>query len=120
MVLNFTRFFCHESCGFCTPCRVGGRLMNDLVEKVMVGYATSYDIEELKKIGDVMRTAAHCGLGATAPNAVLDTLNKFPGTYSKRLVNKSYEPAFNLEKALEVSRHLTGRDDEEAHLRLGN
>ena len=120
MVLNFSRFFCHESCGFCTPCRIGGRLMNDLVEKVMVGYATSYDLEELKKIGIVMKKTAHCGLGSTAPNPVLDTLEKFPGTYSKRLVNKSYEPAFNLEKALEVSRHLTGRDDEEAHLRLGN
>ena len=120
MVLNFTRFFCHESCGFCTPCRIGGRLMNDLVEKVMVGYATSYDIEELKKIGRVLKKSAHCGLGSTAPNAVLDTLQKFPATYSRRLVNKSYEPAFNLEKALEVSRRLTGRDDEEAHLRLGN
>ena len=120
MVLNFTRFFSHESCGFCTPCRVGGRLMNDLVEKVMVGYATSYDIEELKRISQVMKKTAHCGLGSTAPNAVLDTLEKFPGTYSKRLVNKSYEPAFNLDKALEVSRHLTGRDDDEAHLRLGN
>ena len=120
MVLNFSRFFCHESCGFCTPCRIGGRLMNDLVEKVMVGYATSYDLEELKKIGMVMKKTAHCGLGSTAPNPVLDTLEKFPGTYSKRLVNKSYEPAFNLESALEVSRHLTGRDDEEAHLRLGN
>jgi len=120
MVLNFTRFFSHESCGFCTPCRVGGRLMNDLIEKVMVGYATSYDISELKKIGLVMQKTAHCGLGATAPNPVLDTLEKFPGTYSKRLVNKSYEPAFNLEAALEVSRHLTGRDDEGAHLRLGN
>jgi [NiFe] hydrogenase diaphorase moiety large subunit len=120
MVLNFTRFFCHESCGFCTPCRIGGRLMNDLVEKVMVGYATSYDIHELKKIGRVLQKSAHCGLGTTAPNAVLDTLQKFPGTYSRRLVNKSYEPAFNLDKALEVSRQLTGRDDEEAHLRLGN
>jgi [NiFe] hydrogenase diaphorase moiety large subunit len=120
MVLNFTRFFCHESCGFCTPCRIGGRLMNDLVEKVMVGYATSYDISELKKIGLVMKKTAHCGLGSTAPNPVLDTLKKFPGTYSKRLINTSYEPAFNLESALEVSRHLTGRDDERAHLELGN
>jgi [NiFe] hydrogenase diaphorase moiety large subunit len=120
MVLNFTRFFCHESCGFCTPCRVGGRLMNDIVEKVMVGYATSHDIAEMKKIGQVLKRSSHCGLGSTAPNAVLDTLKKFPGTYSRRLVNKSHEPSFNLDKALEVSRHLTGRDDEEAHLRLGN
>ena len=94
--------------------------MNDLIEKVMVGYATRHDIEELKNICEVMKKTAHCGLGSTAPNAVLDTLQKFPTTYAKRLVNKSYEPAFNLDKALEVSRHLTGRDDEEAHLRLGN
>jgi len=94
--------------------------MNDLLEKVMVGYATSYDIQEMKKIGLLMKKTAHCGLGSTAPNPVLDTLEKFPGTYSKRLVNKSYEPAFNLESALEVSRHLTGRDDEGAHLRLEN
>ena len=120
MVLNFTRFFCHESCGFCTPCRVGGHLMNDLIEKVMVGYATSHDIEELKRICKVMQNASHCGLGSTAPNAVLDTLEKFRSTYSKRLVNKSHEPSFNLDQALEVSRHLTGRDDEEAYLRLGN
>lgn len=120
MVLNFTRFFSHESCGFCTPCRVGGQLMKDLVEKVMVGYATSYDIQELRSIGLLMKKAAHCGLGSTAPNPVLDTLEKFPGTYSKRLINESYEPAFNLESALEVSRRLTGRDDEAAHLRQVN
>jgi [NiFe] hydrogenase diaphorase moiety large subunit len=48
---------------------------------------------------------------------VLDTLDKFPGIYSKRLLNRSYEPAFDLDAALEVSRHITGRDDEAAHIR---
>lgn len=117
MVQNFTRFFCHESCGFCTPCRIGGRLMKDLLEKVMVGHATSYDLNEMKKIGEVMQKTAHCGLGATAPNPVLETMQKFPGTYSKRLLNRSYEPAFDLDAALEVSRRITGRDDEAAHIR---
>jgi len=117
MVQNFSRFFCHESCGFCTPCRVGGVLMKDLVEKVMVGHATVYDLKELKKIGQVMQKTAHCGLGATAPNPVLDTLKKFPAIYSERLVNRSYEPAFDLDAALEVSRRITGRDDEGAHIR---
>ena len=120
MVLNFATFFCHESCGFCTPCRVGGELVKALIEKVMVGYATSHDIDEVKRLGRVMKNSSHCGLGSTAPNAVLDTLKKFPATYSKRLVNKSHEPSFNLDQALEVSRRLTGRDDEEAYLRLGN
>jgi len=117
MVRNFARFFCHESCGFCTPCRIGGVLMRNLVEKVMVGHATSYDINEMKKIGQVMKQTAHCGLGSTAANPVLETLKKFPGIYSKRLLNRSYEPAFDLDAALEVSRHMTGRDDEAAHIR---
>ena len=117
MVQNFSRFFAHESCGFCTPCRIGGTLMKNLVNKVIVGHATSYDIAEMKNIGLVMQKTAHCGLGSTAPNPVLDTLNKFPGIYSKRLLNRGYEPAFDLDAALEVSRHITGRDDEAAHIR---
>lgn len=117
MVDNFTRFFAHESCGFCTPCRVGGTLMKNLVNKVIVGHATRYDIAEMENIGLVMQKTAHCGLGATAPNPILDTLHKFPGIYSKRLLNRSYEPAFDLDAALDVSRHITGRDDEAAHIR---
>jgi len=117
MVENFTRFFAHESCGFCTPCRVGGAMMKRLLNKVMVGHATSYDIAEMENIGQVMQKTAHCGLGATAPNPILETLHKFPGIYSKRLLNRSYEPAFDLDAALEVSRHITGRDDEAAHIR---
>jgi len=117
MVQNFTHFFCHESCGFCTPCRVGGSLMKDLIEKVITGHATRYDLNEMRNIGLVMKQASHCGLGATAPNHVLDTLNKFPDIYSKRLANTGYEPAFDLDAALEVSRQLTGRDDDGAHIR---
>jgi [NiFe] hydrogenase diaphorase moiety large subunit len=118
MVLNFARFFTHESCGFCTPCRVGGRLMNDLVEKVMVGFATRYDLKEMERIGMVMKTTAHCGLGATAPNPILDTLAKFPGIYSKRLHDTSHTPAFDMRKALDTSRLLTSREDEGAYLEL--
>lgn len=117
MVQNFAQFFCHESCGFCTPCRVGGALLRDLVDKVIVGHATRYDLKEMQNIGLVMQQASHCGLGATAPNPVLDTLGKFPDIYSKRLVNRGYEPAFDLNAALEVSRQLTGRDDDAAFIR---
>lgn len=117
MVQNFSRFFRHESCGFCTPCRVGGALMSNLVDKVLVGHATRYDIQEMQNIGLIMQTTSHCGLGTTAPNPVLDTLSKFPGIYSSRLLSRSYEPAFDLDAALETSRRLTGRDDEGAHIR---
>ena len=116
MVQNFTHFFCHESCGFCTPCRVGGALMKNLIDKVIVGHATRNDLREMENIGQVMRQNSHCGLGATAPNPVLDTLDKFPDIYTKRLANRGFEPAFDLDAALEESRRITGRDDKEAHI----
>ena len=91
--------------------------MKDLLNKVIVGHATAYDLNEMKKIGLLMKKTAHCGLGTTAPNPILDTMEKFPGIYSKRLLNRSYEPAFDLDAALDDSRHITGRDDEAAHIR---
>ncbi|MDB4575954.1 NAD(P)H-dependent oxidoreductase subunit E [bacterium] len=116
MVQNFSHFFCHESCGFCTPCRVGGPLMKNLLDKVIVGHATRNDLKEMENIGQIMQQNSHCGLGATAPNPVLDTLDKFPEIYTKRLANRGFEPAFDLDAALEESRQITGRDDTEAHI----
>lgn len=116
MVQNFSHFFCHESCGFCTPCRVGGPLMKNLLDKVIVGHATRNDLKEMENIGQIMQQNSHCGLGATAANPVLDTLEKFPELYTKRLANRGFEPAFDLDAALEESRQITGRDDTEAHI----
>ncbi|MEA1890823.1 MAG: NAD(P)H-dependent oxidoreductase subunit E [Pseudomonadota bacterium] len=117
MVQNFAHFFCHESCGLCTPCRVGGTLMKDLVEKVIAGHATRYDLNEMRNIGQVMKQASHCGLGATAANHIFDTLEKFPYIYEQHLSHSSYGPAFDLDAALGAAREITGRDDAGAHLR---
>ena len=116
MVKNFMHFFVHESCGFCTPCRVGSALVKDLVDKVHSGHAGQYDLDEMRKIGQLMRATSHCGLGTTAPNPVLDTLEKFPQIYEKHLKHSSYEPAFDLDAALQDARDITGRDDAGAHL----
>ncbi len=116
MVQNFAHFFVHESCGFCTPCRVGSALMKDLVDKVHSGHAGQYDLDEIKNIGKLMQTSSHCGLGTTAPNPVLDTLSKFPHIYQQRLKQTDYEPAFDLDAALQESRDITGRDDAGAHI----
>jgi len=116
MVKNFAHFFVHESCGFCTPCRVGASLMKDLVDKVHSGHAGQYDLDEMQSIGQLMRATSHCGLGTTAPNPVLDTLEKFPQIYEKHLKHSSYEPAFDLDAALQDARDITGRDDAGAHL----
>jgi [NiFe] hydrogenase diaphorase moiety large subunit len=117
MVKNFAHFFVHESCGFCTPCRVGASLMKDLVDKVHSGHAGQYDLDEMREIGLLMRSSSHCGLGTTAPNPVLDTLDKFPQIYEKHLKHSSYEPAFDLDAALQDARDISGRDDDGAHIR---
>jgi [NiFe] hydrogenase diaphorase moiety large subunit len=116
MVKNFAHFFVHESCGFCTPCRVGSALMKDLVDKVHSGHAGQYDLDEMRKIGLLMRSTSHCGLGTTAPNPMLDTLDKFPQIYEKRLKHSGYAPAFDLDAALQDARDITGRDDAGAHI----
>jgi len=118
MVQNFAHFFVHESCGFCTPCRVGGALLKDLVGKVAAGRAGDYDLQELQAIGDLMRQTSHCGLGTTAANPVLDTLQKFPELYRQRLVSGDYGPAFDLDAALDEARAITGRDDAAAHIKV--
>jgi len=117
MVQNFAHFFKHESCGFCTPCRVGGALMKDLVDKAHAGHASSYDLIEIQKIGALMRKTSHCGLGATASNPMIDTLDKFPMIYERRLRHSGYEPSFDLDASLEEARKITGRDDAGAHLK---
>ena len=117
MVQNFAHFFVHESCGFCTPCRVGSSLMRDLVDKVHSGHAGEYDLGEMRNIGALMRGSSHCGLGTTAANPVLDTLDKFPHIYEQRLKHTGYEPAFDLDAALQDARDITGRDDDGAHIR---
>jgi [NiFe] hydrogenase diaphorase moiety large subunit len=116
MVKNFSEFFVHESCGFCTPCRVGTSLLRDLVAKVHDGHASQYDLEEMRRIATVMKTASHCGLGMTASNSVVETLDKFPHIYHQRLKHSRYEPAFDLDAALQEARDITERDDAGAHI----
>jgi [NiFe] hydrogenase diaphorase moiety large subunit len=116
MVRNFAAFFAHESCGFCTPCRVGGGLLRNLVEKVAAGQGSQYDLEELRHIGAVMRKGSYCGLGHTAPNHILNTLDKFPQAWQRHLRSAEYTPSFDLDAALSEARALTGRNDAAAHL----
>ena len=116
MVQNFAHFFVHESCGFCTPCRVGGSLLKDLVDKLVNGHATQYDVEEMRQLGALMKNTSQCGLGTTAPNPVLDLLNRFPHLLEDRLAHSGYEPAFDLDAALQEARDITGRDDAGAHI----
>jgi [NiFe] hydrogenase diaphorase moiety large subunit len=116
VVQNFTHFFQHESCGLCTPCRVGTSLLANLVDKVAAGKGSPMDLDEVQKISQLMKTTAHCGLGQTAPNHLVDSLMKFRGDWEKRMMVTGFEPAFDLDDSLEEARRLSGRDDAAAHL----
>jgi NADP-reducing hydrogenase subunit HndC len=76
--LEFTE---DESCGKCTPCRVGTKRLSELLGKVTDGKATMEDLETLKTLGQVIKDTALCGLGQTAPNPVLSTIETFWDEY---------------------------------------
>ena len=113
---NFTHFFAHESCGFCTPCRVGTSLLKNLMDKIAQGHGTQYDLNEIYSLNHLLKMAAHCGLGHTACNPLFDTMEKFRPAYQRRLRSLEFEPAFDLDAALSQARQMTGRDDAGAHL----
>jgi [NiFe] hydrogenase diaphorase moiety large subunit len=117
---NFVHFFAHESCGFCTPCRVGTSLLRNLMDKLKNGHGSPYDFVEIEKLNSILQSMSHCGLGHTACNPVLDTIAKFRPAYERRLQQKEFEPAFDLDWALEPARQMTGRDDAGAHFTIGS
>ena len=116
VVQNFTHFFAHESCGFCTPCRVGTTLLKNGLDKIAKGSATAYDVDELKGMARLVKKRSHCGLGQTAPNPILDILERFPQVIEQRLKHTDFEPHFDLDASLEEARQISHRDDAEAHL----
>jgi [NiFe] hydrogenase diaphorase moiety large subunit len=116
-VRNFAHFFAHESCGFCTPCRVGTTLMKNALEKVWRGHGTQPDVDDMKRVSAIMRRHSHCGLGHTAANPFLDLMQRFPQALNRRLATTSFEPYFDLDGALEEARQITRRDDAAAHLK---
>ncbi len=114
---NYVHFFAHESCGFCTPCRVGTSLLKKTMDKIAAGLGTQYDLAEVEHLDLVLQTTSHCGLGRTACNPVLHTLKHFRPAYENRLKSLEFKPAFDLDGALARARQMTGRDDAGAHLR---
>jgi [NiFe] hydrogenase diaphorase moiety large subunit len=113
---NYAHFFAHESCGFCTPCRVGTAMLKNTMDKIADGHGTASDLAEIEKLDRVLHMSAHCGLGHTACNPTLDTLKRFRPMYERRLKSLDFEPAFDLDGALATARRMTGRDDAGAHL----
>jgi NADH-quinone oxidoreductase subunit F len=84
LALKTTRFFEHESCGKCTPCRAGLRLMRQTLEDLSAGGGKPADLELLERIGAVMQRGSFCALGQTAPNPVLSSLRHFRADFDAR------------------------------------
>ena len=113
---NHAHFFAHESCGFCTPCRVGTELVMRRVDKLADGHGSLFDEAELRELEALMHGTTHCGLGATATNPLRDTLLRFHPAYERRLQSPTFTPAFDLDAELAPARRVTRRDDAAAHL----
>ena len=83
--LNFTRA---ESCGKCVPCRIGLKVMLDILERITEGRGEISDIETLQDLGLAIKKASLCGLGQTAPNPILSTINYFRHEYEAHIIDK--------------------------------
>lgn len=84
----YLRFCVDESCGKCSPCRIGGYQMLNTLKKITDGNGTENDIKKLQRISQAMQKASLCGLGQTAPNPVVSTLKYFMDEYREHTNNK--------------------------------
>ena len=117
IVKNFTDFFHHESCGFCTPCRVGCGILSDKLEKFAHTHADDDDILHLQETMELMDVASHCGLGQTAAHPVRFLLQEKPEFFSAR---KSRDSTLKIElkehtsaaRALSAVPEKTGATDD--------
>lgn len=101
---------------FCTPCRVGTSLLKKQLDKIVDGHGSAGDVAALEELCQLVKNHSHCGLGQTAANPILTTLERFPENYAKQLKDISYEPGFDLDASLETARRLANRNDAGAHL----
>ena len=84
----FLEFTVDESCGKCTPCRVGTKRLLEILDKIISGNGELEDIDRLEELANYIKSASLCGLGQTAPNPVLSTLRYFRDEYIAHIVEK--------------------------------
>ena len=85
----FLEFTVEESCGKCTPCRIGTKRMLEILEKITKGQATMADLDKLEELCYYIKANSACALGQTAPNPVLSTLQYFRDEYVAHIVDKT-------------------------------
>jgi [NiFe] hydrogenase diaphorase moiety large subunit len=111
VVEGYLEFFADESCGYCTPCRVGTELLLRYVDRVRAGRAEAGDLEQVRRVARTMKAASRCGLGQTACNPVLTSLENLPGAWAE-VVRRPRGPertSFELGEAVSPARAVRTR-----------
>ena len=81
-------FTVEESCGKCSPCRIGNKRLYEILDKITKGNGTMEDLDKLRNLGQVIKDTSLCGLGQTSPNPVLSTMDNFYDEYLAHIVDK--------------------------------
>jgi len=104
-------FFVEESCGYCTPCRVGNVLIKERLDKILAGLGEPGDLAYLEQLGQTVKTASRCGLGQTSANPVLSTLKNFPELYQALVKpeTEGFQRSFDLASAVSQAEAIAGR-----------
>ncbi len=84
----YMEFICDESCGKCSPCRIGTKRMLEILTRITEGSGTMQDLEELEELGETLKNNSLCALGQTAANPVISTLTHFREEYLAHIVDK--------------------------------
>jgi [NiFe] hydrogenase diaphorase moiety large subunit len=109
IALQFARFFVEESCGYCTPCRVGTTQLEAAMATIVAGRATLADVAATRALGEMVERMSRCGLGQTAAHPILTTMNAFPELYEARLAKAAFSPRVTLDEALREAVEVQGR-----------
>ena len=92
-MVNIAKFFLEfsvdESCGRCTACRVGTKRLHEILTKITKGQGTLDDLDKLERLGQIIKDTSLCGLGQTAPNPILSTIEYFRDEYLAHIVDKT-------------------------------
>ncbi|ATW25736.1 NADH-quinone oxidoreductase subunit NuoF [Candidatus Formimonas warabiya] len=85
IVTRIAKFFVHESCGKCTPCREGSFRCHEMLTRINAGKGTAEDMDKITRLGRIMQKACLCGCGQAAPSPILTTLQHFRQEYERKL-----------------------------------
>ena len=117
VVDGYMKFFADESCGYCTPCRVGNVLLQKRLQEIRAGLGSAADLEYLQELGETVKLSSRCGLGQTSPNPFLTSLMNFREIYEEKLKREEdgLLATFDIHTALRDASAIAGRESAHFH-----